>query len=74
MKHQNYFITGLKLFVLNFVAGILAWIIALIMGISIVALFQGEIRTITALIYLILLLVAIIYTNGWLAQKLWKWK
>ena len=72
MGKINYFMTGLKVLVLNIVAGGLLWLATLVLG-----LFGFTILGTGNVIYYILIIAVIvlaIFINGYVAQKIWKWE
>lgn len=64
--------TGLKLLLLNFIAGIIAIFLLMLLGMSYLDIFKWG-TGITGLIFYFLMALAIIFINGWLAQRIWKW-
>jgi hypothetical protein len=71
---KDYAGTGLKLIVLSFVAGLLGWIVSLLLGVGFLTIFQGEASVFVTFIFAVFMLFVLLVVNGWLAQKMWKWK
>ena len=71
---KDYAKTGFKLIVLNIITAILAWIIAAILGVTFLAIFNGTAGTLLTIIFLIFVIAIILFVNGWLARKIWGWK
>lgn len=79
MKKKNYLLTGLKVLLLNIIAGFIMFFLNLVMGLlgiaGISALNSLSVFTIIlALFFLIFALFAAIFINGYLAQKMFKWR
>lgn len=77
VKIGKVMVTGLKVIVLNIIAGILIWIMAFFVGLAggLVAIKAGEMGAIiTGIVLFIIIIIFILYLNGIVARKLWKWK
>lgn len=81
---KGYIKTGFKVFVLNLVAGAIGFIFSFISGLLLaVASITGLASLSSGLAIAMLIVIGImgigmillmLFINGWLAQKIWKWK
>lgn len=75
-KLWNYFVGGLKVWVIGIVASLVFWLFSALFGVSALALLNGGFSGVSVFLLIAYIVCAVpiaILLSGFIAKKFWRW-